>query len=94
MESPSKRAKSSLPPTYVEGFHDKEAVQRMKYTPLGAYSSAAEPRAGDTGMEVSLLSFGASSLGSVFRCEPHRLGFTRDAGRPTLLNHAVWFTLP
>ena len=33
-----------------------EAVRKMKYSPLGK-----------TGMNVSLLSFGASSLGSVFR---------------------------
>ncbi|CAH3024773.1 unnamed protein product [Porites evermanni] len=46
----------ALPPTYVEGFHDLEAVKKMKYQPLGR-----------TGMDVSKLSFGASSLGSVFR---------------------------
>ncbi|CAH3179617.1 unnamed protein product [Porites lobata] len=46
----------ALPATYVEGFHDLEAVKKMKYQPLGR-----------TGMDVSKLSFGASSLGSVFR---------------------------
>eukprot|EP00947_MAST-08B_sp_MAST-8B-sp1_P002559 g2559.t1 len=43
------------PPTFVEGFHDLDKVKTMKYrecTPLG---------------RVSVLSFGASSLGSVFR---------------------------
>lgn len=45
-----------LPATYVEGFHDPEVVKKMKYRKLG----------GETGLEVSILSFGASSLGSVF----------------------------
>ncbi|XP_078589374.1 uncharacterized protein LOC144869760 [Branchiostoma floridae x Branchiostoma japonicum] len=44
-----------LLPTFVEGFHDVEAVGRMKYAVLG-----------NTGLTVSQLSFGASSLGSVF----------------------------
>ena len=44
-----------LPATYVEGFHDKEAVQRMPYRNLGK-----------TGLQVSIISLGASSLGSVF----------------------------
>ncbi|KAJ7381281.1 hypothetical protein OS493_001399 [Desmophyllum pertusum] len=47
---------SNLPASYVEGFHYVESVQKMKYQPLGR-----------TGMAVSKLSFGASSLGSVFR---------------------------
>lgn len=46
----------TFPPTYVEGFHDEASVRKMKYRPLG-----------ETGMVVSILSFGASSLGSVFR---------------------------
>ena len=37
----------ALPATYVEGFHDLEAVKTMKYQPLGR-----------TGMDVSKLSFG------------------------------------
>ena len=37
----------ALPATYVEGFHDLEAVKKMKYQPLG-----------QTGMDVSKLSFG------------------------------------
>ena len=45
-----------LPLTYVEGFHDKDAVEKMPYRPLG----------GTTGMIVSILSFGGSALGSVF----------------------------
>ncbi|XP_043276008.1 L-galactose dehydrogenase-like [Venturia canescens] len=42
----------SLPPTYVEGFHDLEAVKAMEYRPLGK-----------TGMLVSKLSFGGGPLG-------------------------------
>ena len=38
---------SSLPASYVEGFHDENAVKRMEYQPLGK-----------TGMAVSKLSFG------------------------------------
>lgn len=37
----------ALPATYVEGFHDLEAVKKMNYQPLGR-----------TGMDVSKLSFG------------------------------------
>ena len=46
---------TTLPPTYVPGFHDPEVVARMRYRTLG-----------NTHMSVSILSFGASSLGSVF----------------------------
>ncbi|KAK3589019.1 hypothetical protein CHS0354_007964 [Potamilus streckersoni] len=45
-----------FPKMYVEGFHDSEAVAKMKYNILGR-----------TGLETSFLSFGASALGSVFR---------------------------
>lgn len=45
----------TLPPTYVEGWHDEEAVRKMPYRKLGS-----------TGMVVSVLSLGASSLGGVF----------------------------
>lgn len=41
-----------LPPTYVEGFHDLEAVKAMEYMPLGK-----------TGLLVSKLSFGGAPLG-------------------------------
>jgi L-galactose dehydrogenase len=47
---------TTYPPTYVEGFHDEDSIAKMKYRELG-----------NTGMKVSILSFGASSLGSVFR---------------------------
>ncbi|XP_065834655.1 uncharacterized protein [Oscarella lobularis] len=49
-------AASRLPPTFVHGFHDLAAVQRMKYRPLGR-----------TGMIVSIVSLGASPLGNVYR---------------------------
>ncbi|XP_075213032.1 uncharacterized protein LOC142319531 [Lycorma delicatula] len=42
----------SLPPTYVEGFHDKKSVLQMEYTTLGK-----------TGLKVSKLAFGAAPLG-------------------------------
>ncbi|XP_017876871.1 L-galactose dehydrogenase-like [Ceratina calcarata] len=41
-----------LPPTYIEGFHDLEAVQKMEYRPLGK-----------TGLIVSKLSLGGGTLG-------------------------------
>ncbi|KAK3109078.1 hypothetical protein FSP39_022627 [Pinctada imbricata] len=46
----------SVPSTYVEGFQNKDDVLHMPHCILG-----------DTGLKVSKLSFGASSLGSVFR---------------------------
>ena len=45
----------ALPATYVEGFHDEAKCRAMKYTPLGR-----------TGMHVSLLSLGCSSIGAAF----------------------------
>ncbi|CAL1538881.1 unnamed protein product [Lymnaea stagnalis] len=47
---------SMLPDTFVGGLHDVDRVKKMPYRPLGK-----------TGLVVSALSFGASSLGSVFR---------------------------
>ena len=44
------------PATYVEGFHDPESVSKLTYRTIGK-----------TDMLVSSLSFGASSLGGVFR---------------------------
>lgn len=44
--------RTNLPPTYVEGFHDLEAVKSMKYSILGK-----------TGLLVSKLSFGGGPLG-------------------------------
>jgi len=45
-----------LPKTFVKGFHNEEDVKKMVYRPLGSL-----------GVDVSIISFGASSLGSVFR---------------------------
>jgi len=47
---------SELPPTYIEGYHDLDAVKQMKYRNLG-----------NTNMIVSQLSYGVSAVGSVFR---------------------------
>ncbi|XP_067650359.1 uncharacterized protein [Haliotis asinina] len=47
---------SKRPATFVPGFHDEELCSKMRYNTFG-----------DTGLEVSVLSLGASSLGSVFR---------------------------
>ncbi|KAK2570302.1 L-galactose dehydrogenase [Acropora cervicornis] len=62
---------NNLPATFVEGFHDREAVKKMKYKALG-----------ETGLTVSNLSFGASSLGSVFR-------ETNDAESIRVVHHAI-----
>eukprot|EP01052_Picozoa_sp_SAG31_P034647 SAG31_NODE_4079_length_3608_cov_2.597436_1_plen_337_part_00 len=51
-----------LPETFVDGFHDPAAVKRMKYRRLDPCKTK------DGGpMHVSILSFGASSLGGCFR---------------------------
>ena len=47
---------AEYPDTYVAGFHDAASVSQMTYR-----------RVGKTDMVVSSLSFGASSLGGVFR---------------------------
>lgn len=44
-----------LPPTYVEGFHNLEAVKKMEYRTLGS-----------TGLLVSKLSFGGGGLGGLY----------------------------
>lgn len=43
-------------PTYIKGFHNDEQVAKMRYRSVGK-----------TGMKVSILSYGASALGSAFR---------------------------
>ena len=47
---------SDLPGTHIPGYQDQASVSRLSYRQLGA-----------TDMKVSSLSFGASSLGGVFR---------------------------
>lgn len=49
-------ASKQLPSTYTASVHNEAVIKRMPYRPLG-----------NTGLDVSILSFGASSLGSVFR---------------------------
>ena len=44
------------PPTFLPSYHDEESVRRIEYRQIG-----------QTDMVVSPLSFGASSLGGVFR---------------------------
>jgi len=61
---------TSKPATYTEGFHSDD-WQRMPYRALG-----------NTGLQVSALSFGASSLGSVFRA-------TNEAESFQVVEHAV-----
>ncbi|XP_062510164.1 uncharacterized protein LOC134186264 [Corticium candelabrum] len=76
--------KYELPSTYVDGFHDREAVRRMRYRPLGR-----------TGMVVSILSLGASSLGSVFRAtsDDEAVNVVRTAIRNgiNLIDTAAWY---
>ena len=43
-------------PTFVDGFHDKDACAKMRYRELG-----------NSGKKVSIVSLGASALGSVYR---------------------------
>jgi len=47
---------TNLPPTYVDGFHDLEAVKRMPYTSLGER----------TNIKPSLLSFGGCTFGGLY----------------------------
>lgn len=42
---------AALPPTFVKGFHDEDAVRKMTYLPLGR-----------TGLLVSKLSLGGGTL--------------------------------
>lgn len=44
-----------LPPTFVQGFHDEEAVRKMKYTPLG-----------DTGLIVSQIGIGGAGFTTLY----------------------------
>lgn len=84
-EPAAKKAKAGLPATFVEGFHDAETVRKMIYRPLG----------GDTGVDVSILSLGCSSLGSVFRKtdEAESLEVVRTAIKSgiNLLDTAPWY---
>lgn len=46
---------TNLPPTFVKGFHDEEAVRKMKYVPFG-----------NTGMVVSKIGLGGACFSSLF----------------------------
>ncbi|CAB3361680.1 Hypothetical predicted protein [Cloeon dipterum] len=60
----------SLPSTYVEGFHDLEAVKKMKYNLLG-----------ETGLKVSHLGFGGAALAYFYEAfdEEKAIEVVRDA---------------
>ena len=62
---------SGYPSSFVEGFHDASSVSQMTYRQIGK-----------TDMAVSTLSFGASSLGGVFRT-------TNDDESAKLVENAV-----
>ncbi|CAM9614667.1 unnamed protein product [Phaeothamnion confervicola] len=49
------KASPPLPPTFVKGFHEPDVVRRMPYRPLGR-----------TGLVVSAIGFGGSSVGGSF----------------------------
>ena len=63
--------KMALPPTYTEGFHTKESIQGINYRQLGKTDLMVtwENSFGSNFnlWKVSSLSFGASSLGGVFK---------------------------
>ena len=63
-----------FPPTYLPDFHDTESVQKLKYRQIGK-----------TDILASSLSFGASSLGGVFRT-------TDDAESGCLNYFLVWIS--
>ncbi|XP_046550895.1 L-galactose dehydrogenase-like [Haliotis rubra] len=75
---------SKRPATFVPGFHDEELCSKMRYNTFG-----------DTGLEVSVLSLGASSLGSVFRStkEEESIEVVRKALRSgiNVVDVAPWY---
>ncbi|XP_071811961.1 uncharacterized protein [Apostichopus japonicus] len=70
MDQPSEPTDQAFPKTYVKGFHDDEAVKKMKYSNLG-----------NTGMQVSILGFGASPFGGGYHpiSEEDAIGSIRTA---------------
>ncbi|XP_052682718.1 uncharacterized protein LOC128163213 isoform X2 [Crassostrea angulata] len=75
---------NSLPDTYTPEFHDNRAVLQMPHNTLGK-----------TGLKVSKLSFGASSLGNVFRStnESESIEVVREALRQGInyIDVAPWY---
>eukprot|EP00118_Oscarella_pearsei_P025616 m.308477 g.308477 ORF g.308477 m.308477 type:complete len:357 (+) comp44070_c0_seq1:66-1136(+) len=73
-----------LPPTFVEGFHELSAVQRMKYRPVGR-----------TGMMMSIIGLGASPLGNVYRTtnDDEAVEVVRTAIKKGInyIDTAVWY---
>lgn len=80
----SEGIKPGLPETFVQGFHDELSVRKMTYRPLGT-----------TGRSVSILSFGASSIGSVFRetNDEESIAVVRHALKSgiNLIDTAAWY---
>ncbi|KAL4222889.1 hypothetical protein ACF0H5_018929 [Mactra antiquata] len=70
--------------TYVSGFHNNDDVKKMTYNPLGK-----------TGMNVSALSLGASSFGSVFHetsdAECHKVLELAIKSGVNLIDTAPWY---
>ena len=77
-------ATGSLPSTFVAGFHDEAAVRAMPYRQLG-----------ETGMLVSALSFGTSSLMGVHerttQNEANRVVHTALARGINYIDTAPWY---
>ena len=84
LQTPLEPMSSSLPSTFVKGFHDEDAVRKMTYRPLGK-----------TGMDVSIVSLGTSALGSVFRetKEEESVAVVVNAVKAgvNLLDSAAWY---
>lgn len=78
------QCEKSLPDTYTPEFHDHRAVLQMPHNTLGK-----------TGLKVSKLSFGASSLGNVFRStnESESIEVVREALRQGInyIDVAPWY---
>ena len=65
------RSNTMLPKTFVSSYHDQSSVSQLQYRTIGV-----------TDMTVSTLSFGASSLGGVFRETDDS-----ESGRKSSLSH-------
>lgn len=80
----------NMPETYVEGFHSEDVISKMKYRRLTpCVTKAGEP------MHVSILSFGASSLGGCFRETDDQEGINvvhaALKGGMNLIDTAPWY---
>ena len=75
-------AAPARPETFTEGFHDEATLTNMRYRPLN-------------GKQVSILSFGASSLGGVFHTtddkESVKVVDAAIRGGINLIDSAPWY---